>query len=148
MRPCKYFDRYRDNELNPAEREQFERHFAACPDCRMKKSLIENIALVLKLEKTATQPDLADGIALRAFAQRKTWESMVVSWLRPGPALATLTLTILIFSFLLVAFNRQPLNINYYETLMNEAESLNLSPTEIGTENELTLWMEQEGYAQ
>jgi hypothetical protein len=146
MRHCRFFDKYRDKELNQAELRQFESHLGVCPDCRSKRSLINNIAFVLKQDK-AVAPDLAGRIALRAFAQKRTWDSLVVSWLRPGPALATLTLAAVLFSFLWM-FNRQTMLANYseYEVLMSEADSLNssVSASQVRADNDLIIWLEQE----
>ena len=150
MRPCVFFDKYRDKELNQAEKLQFESHLAVCPDCRSKRSLIKNIAFVLRQEKSAV-PDLAERIALQAFTQKKTWDSLVVSWLRPGPALATLTLAVALFSFLWI-INRQTVLVNYseYEVLMSEADSVNLSlsASQVRAENDLLIWLEQEKNSQ
>jgi hypothetical protein len=150
MRPCGFFDKYRDKELNQVEQKQFESHFEVCPDCRFKRSLIDNIAFVLKQDKAAT-PDLAGRIALRAFTQKRTWDSLVVSWLRPGPALATLTLTAVLFS-LLWMLSRQAMLVNYseYEASMSEAAFLNssVSASQVRADNDLIIWLEQEKYSQ
>jgi hypothetical protein len=150
MRPCKFFDKYRDKELNKAERKQFETHLGVCPDCHSKRLLIDNIAFVLKQDK-AVVPDLSGRIALRAFAQRLTWDSLVISWLRPVPALATLTLAAVLFSFLWM-FNRQTMLVNYaeYEVLMSDADSLNpsVSASQVRADNDLLIWIEQEKNSQ
>jgi hypothetical protein len=150
MRHCSFFDKYRDKELNQSERKQFESHLEECPDCRSKRSLIDNIAFVLKQDK-AVAPDLAERIALRVFAQESTWDSLVVSWLRPGPALATLTLAAALFSFLWMT-NRQSILTNYSEddVLMSEADSLasSVSASQVRADNDLLIWMEQEKNSQ
>jgi hypothetical protein len=146
MRTCNLFDKYRDKELNQAERAQFESHMAVCPDCCSKKSLMDNIAFVLK-QDTAVAPDLAGRIAMRAFNQKRTWDSLVISWLRPGPALATLTLAAALFSFLWM-FNRQTISVNYSEdeVLMSEADSFDssVSASQVRADNDLLIWLEQE----
>jgi hypothetical protein len=150
MRPCRFFDKHRDRELNQAEQKQFERHLEVCPDCRLKRSLIDNIAFVLKQDMTVA-PDLSGRIALRAFNQNRTWDSLVISWLRPGPALATLTLAAVLFSFLWM-FNRQTMLASYseYDVLMSEADSLDssVSASQVRAENDLLIWLEQEKYSQ
>jgi hypothetical protein len=152
MRTCKLFDKYRDKELNPEERERFEMHLADCADCQTKRHLISNIAFVLKQEEAIALPDLSRRIAFRAFSQKKTWDSLVISWLRPGPALATLTAALALFSFLWISLGRQSITVSYseYETLMNEADALNLSASaaQIHTDSELMLWLEQERSSQ
>jgi hypothetical protein len=150
MRPCRFFDRYRDKELGQEEQKQFEIHLQVCPDCRSKRSLINNIAFVLKQE-TAVFPDLAERIALSAFRRKKTWDALVISWLRPGPAFATLTLAAALFSFLWL-FGRQPVLVSYSEedVLMSEADSLgsSVSASQIRADNDFMLWLEQEKFSQ
>jgi hypothetical protein len=152
MRNCRLFDKYRDKELSPKELEQFEMHLADCVDCQTKRFLINNVAFVLKQEEAIEPPDLSVRIALQAFSQKKTWDSLVVSWLRPGPALATLTVALALFSFLWISLGRQSMTVNYteYETLINEADSLNLSASasQVHTDSELMLWLEQERNSQ
>jgi hypothetical protein len=150
MRPCRFFDKHRDKELNQAEREQFESHLEVCTDCRSKRSLINNIAFVLKQE-TAVAPDLAGRIALSAFHQKRTWDALVISWLRPGPAFATLTLAAALFSFLWLFSTRTTL-VNYSEedVLMSESNSLgsSMSASQVRADNDLLIWLEQENFFQ
>ncbi len=152
MRTCKLFDKYHDKELNPVEREQFEMHLAACPDCQIKRTLISNVAFVLKQEVVEAAPDLSRQIVSRAFSQTRTWDSMVISWLRPGPALATLTMALALFSFLWIFLNRQtiPVNNTAYGILMGETYSQNLgaSASQVREDNDLLLWLEQGSYSQ
>jgi hypothetical protein len=148
MRTCRLFDKYRDKELSPEERERFEMHLADCVDCQTKKYLISNVAFVLKQEEAIASPDLSRRIAFRAFAQKKTWDSLVISWLRPGPALATLTVALALFSFLWIFMGSQTTAINSseYEVLINDADSLNLTvnASQVRADNDLWLWLEQE----
>jgi hypothetical protein len=152
MRTCRLFDKYRDKELSPEEQERFEMHLADCVDCQTKKYLISNVAFVLKQEEAIVSPDLSRRIAFRAFSQKKTWDSLVISWLRPGPALATLTVALALFSFLWISLGRPSTTVNYteYETLINEADSLNLSASisQVHTDSELMLWLEQDRNSQ
>jgi hypothetical protein len=152
MRTCRLLDKYRDKELSPKEREQFETHLADCVDCQTKRFLINNVAFVLKQEEAIAPPDLSRRIALQAFSQKKTWDSLIVSCLRPGPALATLTVALALFSFLWMTLGRQSINVSYseYENLMNEADSLNpvASALQVHTDSELMLWLEQERTSQ
>ena len=48
MRTCNVFDKYRDGELNSAERNEFEKHLAVCENCQTKTALLNNIVHVLK----------------------------------------------------------------------------------------------------
>jgi hypothetical protein len=152
MRTCRLFDKYRDRELNPEERKQFEMHLASCVDCQTKRFLIDNVAFVLRQEEAMAPTDLSGRIAHRAFSQKKTWDSLVISWLRPGPALATLTLALALFSFMWFSLSRQATTVNYseFEPLISEADTLYLgaSALQAHTDTELVLWLEQERYSQ
>jgi hypothetical protein len=145
MRTCKLFDKYHDRELSPEEREQFESHLAGCVDCQTKRSLIYNIAFVLRQEEMRAIPDLAGRIASRAFSQHRTWDSLIISLLRPGPALVTLTLALALFSSLWIFINRQPMTDNYtvYKNWMREADTTNLdtSLSQIREDNDLLYWL-------
>jgi hypothetical protein len=152
MRTCKLFDKYRDKELSSKEREQFEMHLANCEDCQAKRYLIENVAFVLKQDEAMVPPDLSGLIAHRAFSQRKGWDSLVISCLRPGPALATVTLALALFSFLWMTagFQSTPVNYSEYEPVISESDALYLgaSVLQTHTDTDLVLWLEQERYSQ
>lgn len=146
MNTCTEFDKYRDGELGADERNSFESHLAVCEDCRTKISLLNNLVCVLKLE-TSQPPDLSYRIARRAFRQGNTWDALVLSWLRPGPALATLTIMLALCSFLWLApGSGKETAYSQYENLMEKADTLNLgnSLSQVPTDSELVLWLEQE----
>jgi hypothetical protein len=150
MRTCKLFDKYQDKELAPAQQKEYERHLSFCPECQVKDSLIHNVALVLKQEEVRLAPDLSMQIAARAFKQKTTWDALVISWLRPGPALVALTMTIVLFSFLWI-FLEQPLtgNNTAYGIVMGETYSQNMaSASKVREDNDLLLRMEMGGNAQ
>jgi hypothetical protein len=114
-------------------------------ECRTKRSLITNIAFVLKQEEMQAMPDLAGRIAFRAFHQHRTWDSLIISMLRPGPALVTLTLALALFSSLWIFINRQPMTDNYtvYRNWMREADTTNpdASLSQIREDNDLLYWL-------
>jgi anti-sigma factor RsiW len=150
MRACKVFDKYRDRELDPAQRKEFESHLALCEDCRTKMSLLANIVHVLRHEQVRA-PDLAGPIARQAFRRGNSWDALVVSWLRPGPALAALTAVLVLFSFLWLMPGTQQINANSeYERLMDETDAVNLgtSVSQVHSDSELVVWLEQEGNSQ
>ena len=150
MRICKMFDRYRDNELGPAERSQFESHLAACEDCRARISLLNNLVRVMKAEEVRPV-DIADRIAQRAFERGHSWDFEVLTWLRPGPALAALTLMIALFSSLwIISRDQQVTSYSEYQKLMEEADAVSISTrmSEVRNDNTLALWIEQEGNSQ
>lgn len=145
MHTCKLFDKYRDGELDPAERSEFESHLAACEDCRTKMSLLNNLVHIL-MQEEVRPPDLADRIARQAFQQSTSWDVLVVSWLRPGPALAALTIVFVLFSFLwLMPGNQQITTYSEYESLMDDADVINLgaSVSQIRSDSELVMWLEE-----
>lgn len=147
MDACKLFDKYRDGELSATERSGFESHLATCADCRAKMSLLNNVVYILKQD--VTQPvDLAEKIAQRAFRQGKSWDALVISWLRPGPALAALALLLVVFSYIwFVPGYRQRTLLSEYESLMNQADEINLSTriSQADNDSELVVWLQQEG---
>ncbi len=148
MRTCDLFDKYRDGELESAKRSEFESHLSACEDCRTKISLLNNLVQALKLEEIQPQ-DIADRIARQAFLKNKSWDVIVLSWLRPGPVLAALSLALALFSFLwLLPGNGQVSAYSEYQRLMDEADSINQKATQIGTESALGIWLQQEGNSQ
>lgn len=150
MRTCDLFDKYRDGELESAKRREFESHLSACEDCRTKMSLLNNLVQALKLEEIQPQ-DIADRIARQAFLKNKSWDVIVLSWLRPGPVLAALSLALALFSFLwLLPGNGQVSAYSEYQRLMDEADSINqkASLSQIGTESALGIWLQQEGNSQ
>jgi len=150
MRTCNVFDKYRDGELNTAERNEFERHLAVCEDCQTKTALLNNIVHVLKQEEI-NPVDRAELIARQAFKSGNSWDALVVSWLRPGQALAALTLVLVLFSFLWMAPGNQQINVvSEYEKLMNESDAIvvGMGVSQISSDSELVLWLKQEGYSQ
>ncbi len=150
MRACDLFDKHRDRELGSAEQREFQSHLAICEDCRTKMYLLNNLVKVLKQDEISL-PDMADQIARQAFRKDKSWDSLVVSWLRPGFALAALSLMLALFSFLwLLPGSGQGSAYSQYITLMDEAEAigLNASLSQVNNESALGMWLQQEGNAQ
>jgi len=148
IRVCSLIDKYRDKELSDAERSEFESHLATCEDCRTAMSLLNNIANLMRAEEVRSF-DLADRIVQRAFQKGRSWDSEIISWLRPGPALAALSLMLALFSFLLMtSSNRQVSTYSEYEKLMDEAaesSDLGASSPQVRNNSELVFWLEQEG---
>jgi hypothetical protein len=150
MRTCNVFDKYRDGELNSAERNEFEKHLAVCKDCQAKTVLLDNIVHVLKQEEI-NPVDRAELIARQAFRSGNSWDVLVVSWLRPGQALAALTLVLILFSFLWIIPENQKINAySEYEQLMTETDEvfLGMSTPTVRDDSEHMLWLKQEGQPQ
>ncbi len=150
MRICNVFDKYRDGELDSAERNEFEKHMAVCEDCRTKMALLNNIIHVLK-QGEIHPVDQADLIVRKAFGLGNSWDALVVSWLRPGQALVALTLMLILFSFLWIMPENQKINAySEYQKLMNETDGilLGMSVSTDHNDSEHMLWLEQEGHSQ
>ena len=150
MSNCNEFDKYRDGELSPAERSAFEKHLTVCDDCGTKRTLLNGIVYAMQQEKI-NPVDRADLIARQAFSRSNSWDALVVSWLRPGPALAALALMLVLFSFLWIVPENQQINAySEYEKLMDGTVSsdLDMSIPQENNDIELVLWLNQEGYSQ
>jgi hypothetical protein len=136
--------------MGAAERSSFEPHLAICEDCRGKMLLLDNVVRILKQEEV--QPaDLAERIAEQAFRQDRSWDALVLSWLRPGQALAALALALVFISFVWFVPSQQQINIlSEYEELMDEADAIvpATSISQTNTDSELVLWLQQEGSSQ
>ena len=148
MKICKLFDKYRDKELEEADRSRFEAHLAACDECRTKMTRIDNLVYVLN-QDAVPQVDLSQQIARKAFEEGRSWDFLVVSWLRPGTALATLALMFVLFSFAWLAPNlRRVVNTNSeYEKLMEEADAASIGSrvSELRSDSDLVIWLQEEG---
>lgn len=149
MRICGLFDRYRDHELDDRTRSDFEHHLSDCQECRMRMSLLNNLVEVIRSEERALPGDLSIQIARKAFQKEKSWDALVVSLLRPGTALAALATFIVLFSTLWVVSSRwQQTTAHYeYEKLVDEADAINLESrmSQMRTDTDLVIWLEQEG---
>lgn len=144
MKPCSLFDRYRDRELDDAARIHFERHLEECEDCSLRMSLLNNIVRIIRTEEVRPR-DMSAEIAHRVFQQGKSWDVLIVSLLRPGPAIAALAMFIAVFSTLwMISDNWQRNTIRYeYERLIEEADSINLNRVaEVTSDAELVIWLE------
>jgi predicted anti-sigma-YlaC factor YlaD len=147
MEICKLFDKYRDKELGGADRGRFEAHLATCDECRTKMARLNNLVCVLNRDRVP-QIDLSEQIARKAFAQGRSWDFLVVSWLRPGPAFATLALIFVLFSFLWLVPSLRRVNGNSeYEKLMDEADAIYISSSisEVRSDSDLVIWLQEEG---
>jgi anti-sigma factor RsiW len=99
-KPCSLFDRYRDGMLDPAEARRFESHLDSCPSCRGRRLLLDNLAHLVREEEIGTARLASRAIAGRAFDRGRSWDVLLLSWLRPVPVwsgLAALALLLLLF---------------------------------------------------
>ena len=147
MKNCALFDKYRDGELDEADRSSFESHMTGCEACQVRMSLLNNLVSILKQEEVQQPMDLADRIARQAFHQTPSWDALVASWFRPRFAMAALGLTLILASFLwLIPMNQPVATYTEYEKLLNVAEASDLaSKLLVQNDGELVLQLEQEG---
>ncbi len=149
MRVCEWFDQYRDDELNAEQHRQFEAHLEGCSDCRARTALLDNLVRALNLSSTEVPIGFAERVARRAFHQPKSWDALVVSWLRPAPTLVALVAMLVILSSMwLIRSSRHVETAAYgeYEALVNESYSLNPGASgQVHGDDELIGWLEQEG---
>jgi anti-sigma factor RsiW len=136
MRVCGWFGQYRDGRLRLARRVRFEEHLPGCPDCRSRMLLLNNLVHALKLNP----PDVPDGFAQRTARRafrpetlvRSSWDSLVISWVGPVPALITLFAALLVFSsFWLIPRTSTVQSVGEYEALLNESYNLTSSGTSV-----------------
>jgi hypothetical protein len=149
MRTCDWFDKYRDGELAAAERGEFEAHLAICHDCRARGALLDRVVCLVRSEEVRPF-DRAEQIARQAFQRANSWDAEIISWLRPGPAMAAVALLLVLFSSLwLISNNRQTIYPEY-EKLMDEVDSVGLASrlSQVRNDNRLVIWQEQEGNTQ
>ena len=126
MRTCDLFDKYRDGEMGAAEQREFQAHLSICEDCRTKTALLNNLVQVLKQEESRPL-DMADQIARKAFQKDKSWDALVVSWLRPGPAWRRFLMMLVLFSFLWLLSGKQQFAMySEYEKLMDDESAIKL----------------------
>jgi anti-sigma factor RsiW len=148
-RACSLLDKYRDKELSDADRSAFESHLTACDDCRMAMALLNNVIHAMKMEE-AESVDRADAIARNAFRRASSWDFEVISWLRPGPALAALALMLALSSVWMISSGRRVTSYSEYEKLIEEADAVNVGSglSQIRNDSELVTWLEREGNSQ
>jgi hypothetical protein len=148
MNTCNLFDRYRDRELSKIEQRAFEDHLKECDACRTKRALLNRLVQICKAEELPAS-DLSAKIARQAFRKRYSWDALVVSWLRPGAAIAALAVSAALFSILWMVSNSRQGSYSYseYEKLMYESESATLDSRALQskTYSELVEYMYPEG---
>jgi len=142
---CDLFNQYRDGILNPEQKVQFESHLAACEKCMPRLFLLNNMVQAIRNQNIPDSTDRPERIADRAYMQAGSWDTLLLSWLRPLPVWSGLAALLILIAFLWVAPFAGQLNPGSdYEDLMVEAgqgdsASANLS------DDELENWLEQGG---
>jgi predicted anti-sigma-YlaC factor YlaD len=146
--PCRLFDRYRDGELDSFERAVFEAHLDACEDCRGFVKLLDNLAYTIRKMDAPLRFGFAERTAAAALRQTKSWDAVVISWLRPqGLWLAWALLLFLCCSVLLLTGSRYHDIHRGYEVLLTGSDNggLGRDVAQIHNDEDLLRWLQQEG---
>ena len=150
-RQCNWFDRYRDGELNPAQKAKFEAHQAVCDDCRMKAQVLNRLVPVLEREGGGSPATPANRIAAKAFEKPPSWDDVLLSWLGPAPAWSAVALLLVLLAFIWVTPGTQQASVpGEYETLMSQGDQADPigSPSGSLTDDDLERWLGQRGNTQ
>ena len=141
-RICKLLNQYRDGELDPARRAAFESHLSSCSDCRKTLALLNNLVRILSPGAPAASQAFPERVARQAFERGRTWDIMVVSWLRPTPAWIALTFCVLLTSLLWLSpmFVQHVDAYSEYETL----SSMSTATPQVQAED-FSTWLEEGG---
>jgi anti-sigma factor RsiW len=128
MRTCDWIDKYRDDELDADERDQFEKHMITCKDCAENVAILNNFVHALTSQELQIPAALPERVARRAFQKSGSWDFLITSWIRPAPAWYALALLLIAFS-ILWAFPSISSTSAYtdYETLIMETNPANTS---------------------
>jgi anti-sigma factor RsiW len=128
MRICDWFDKYRDDELDAKERDQFEKHMITCKDCAENMAILNNFVHTLTSQELRMPAAMPERIARRAFQKSGSWDFLITSWIRPAPAWYALALLLIAFSFFWAFPGITRTNgSSDYETLMMETNPVNTS---------------------
>ncbi len=148
MRLCDWFDRFRDRELNPAERELFLEHLKACPGCRERSVLLDNVVYALNSVQSDMPLGFPERTARRAFTYHSAWDTQVVSLLRPAVAMVALAAVVFLVSSLWLIFGVNRIETpGEFEALVNETYSVipGSGVSQVHTDDDLVGLLEQEG---
>ncbi|HEY2933543.1 MAG TPA: zf-HC2 domain-containing protein [Acidobacteriota bacterium] len=124
---CRWFDRYRDGELDSRKRARFEYHLEQCDRCRSGMTFLSNLKTVIEKGSVELTWDFSHQTARRAFEQSKRWDVMVISWLRPAAAWIACAAMLFVFSILALTPSRTgAAEYAEYETLLalNDANGM------------------------
>ncbi|HEY3129518.1 MAG TPA: zf-HC2 domain-containing protein [Acidobacteriota bacterium] len=145
---CKWFDQYRDGELNHSQRALFESHLDSCVECRQALTLLDNVARAIAAVDAPLRPAFARDTATVAFQPSRSWDALLVSWLRPARAWpAWALLVILCASLLLFSFGKHGDAYADYEVLLTGSENSAFARdmAQIRNDDDLLRWLQQGG---
>jgi anti-sigma factor RsiW len=144
---CNLFNQYRDEMLTPEETIRFESHLAECSRCQHRLCLLSNMVDAIRKQDMPVLKDSPGKIAARAYEQGRSWDALLLSWLKPLPVWSFAALLIGI-AFLWVAPSvQQPASAANYEDVMTSVDQARSAVPDL-SDAALENWLEQGGAIQ
>jgi anti-sigma factor RsiW len=97
---------YMDGRLKDSERAEAEKHFAACPACRVRADEFRSVSDLLG-ELPMVEPTQAFDVRVRARVAAEPVKQSWWAWLRPAPRI-TFAASALLLATLWVGYRSQP----------------------------------------
>jgi anti-sigma factor RsiW len=97
---------YMDGRLKDSERAEAEKHFAACPACRVRADEFRSVSDLLG-ELPMVEPTQAFDVRVRARVAAEPVKQSWWAWLRPAPRI-TFAASALLLAMLWVGYRSQP----------------------------------------
>jgi anti-sigma factor RsiW len=142
-RACDLIDRYRDGDLDPALKAEFECHLESCTDCRRALALLNHLVQILRPMDQELPSGTPERIARRAFDKAGHWDAMVVFWLRPGPAWVALAFCLILTGIMWFAPRVRPVDAySEYEIMSSETA---VAGAQVQTDEDFATWVEEGG---
>jgi anti-sigma factor RsiW len=147
-RYCDKFDKYRDRELDPGTRSEFEQHLKSCPDCSTKVAFLDGFVLMARNQDLPVPAFSPERIARAAFESTGSWDAWLAGWLRPVPAWSLVGLVLVLTIFLWTGpATPQASNLAEVYTSLVETDSAAAANGVAGlqSDEDLKTWLEQGG---
>ncbi len=144
---CDLFNQYRDGMLDPEQMIRFESHLEECSQCRPRLFLLNNMVDVIRNQGMPALKSSPEQMASRAYEQGRSWDALLLSWLKPLPAWSFAALLITIAFLWLAPFAQQTTPTNNYEDLMTSTNQAKITVADL-SDAELESWLEQGGAIQ
>ena len=149
---CDLFNVYRDGNLNPEQKSQFERHMIGCKECRLRTVYLDIIVGAIQSEEMASLPAyLPERIAARAFEKSNKSEFLVFSWLKPASVWSAFGVLLVLVSLLWIQPSVQPTaDEAVYDELMTGGNMAAIAGSSAGgdTDDATVAWLGQGGNPQ
>ena len=141
---CDLFNRYRDGTLALDRRMEFEAHLANCRECQPRLVILNTMVNVIRNQELQDSAVASERIADLAFSRTRSWDVLLLSWLKPAYAWSGLAIILIAVALFWGAPAQQLNPVTDYEELLvngsvigNEMANLN--------DAELEIWLEQGG---